>query len=368
MTLEHQFPPPCCSGFQLCCNIASRGRRVLNHDGRLVVIVAFEGATLLEIVGPAEVFDVAVGYAIPPGHPGYEVEIVSAKGGSIRASSGLMIGTRPWSAVAQRNIDTIIVPGGGPPWNPPVPPEVVTMLRALAPKARRVCSICTGTFLLAAAGLADGRRVTTHWQAAELLRERYPAVRVDADPVFVTDGPIWSAAGFTAGIDMALALLEEDEGHYVAMTLARVLILFLKRPGAQSQFSLPLATQMAGDGAFAGLHAFIIANLTADLSVEKLAAQAGMSPRTFARRYAQRTNSTPARTVTVLRLDEARRLLTETDLSLKEIARMTGLAPEQNLRRAFQREMGVTPQLYRERFGSTRVAPQPAPPQLRIVA
>jgi transcriptional regulator GlxA family with amidase domain len=323
---------------------------VVSETQRLIVIFAFEGATLLDIVGPAEVFDIAARYVVAPRSNPYRVVIASVEGGPIRASSGLTIETTGWAELVDAQIDTIMVPGGGPPDDPPMPEPIVQKLIDVAPTVRRICAICTGTFLLAAAGLTRDRRVTTHWMAVDRLKELFPDTIVDADPVFVQDGPVWSSAGFTAGIDVAIALIEADQGYSSAIQLARLLILFLKRPGVQSQFSLPLATQMACDGSFADLHAFASANLTSNLSVERLAHWAGMSPRTFARRYVEKVGRTPASTVAALRLDAACRLLTETQVSFNEIARRTGFSDEQALRRTCQRKLGLTPEVYRDRF------------------
>jgi transcriptional regulator GlxA family with amidase domain len=219
--------------------------------------------------------------------------------------------------------------------------------------------VCTGAFYLAAAGLLDGRRATTHWRDAPHLAQRFPSVQVDADPIFIRDvgrregeGVVWTSAGVTAGIDLALALIEEDLGHAVAMQAARRLVVFMKRPGGQSQFSAALAAQASANGPFDALHSWMAAHLRDDLSVERLAERIRMSPRTFARRYVDEVGRTPAKTVSALRLEAASRALAESRRPLKRIALDCGFGSEQNLRRAFLRRFGVLPLDYRERFMS----------------
>jgi transcriptional regulator GlxA family with amidase domain len=268
--------------------------------------------------------------------------------------TGLAIVTVPLAALDGVAIDTLIAPGGSTNDTAPASPALIAWLAARAPGARRVCSVCTGAFLLAAAGLLEGKRATTHWDYTARLAARFPTVRVECDPIFVRDGTTWTSAGVTAGIDLALALVEEDLGHAVAIAAARDLVMYMKRPGGQSQFSAPLAAQTGADGRFGELHAWMAANLKEDLRVESLAARAGMSPRTFARAYAARTGRTPARTVELMRLEAARRALEETDRPLKRVAVEVGYGEEQTLRRVFQRRFGVAPSDYRMRFSARR--------------
>ena len=323
-------------------------------SARLVVVLAFDGVTLSDIAGPTDVFDLSKDMFPGAGPAGenraYHVVVASPQGGAIKSASGLPITTVPLAELACSQIDTLIVPGGGPPDNPPIPSPTVSWLRTEGRGIRRICSVCTGIFLLAEAGLADGRRVTTHWMAASALAARFPNVIVDSDPIFVKDGPLWSSAGFTAGIDLSLALIEEDFGHEIAIRLARALVMFIKRPGGQSQFSSPLASQSVSDSMFDKLHAWIMEHLADDLPVGKLADYAGMSPRTFARRYATQVGRTPAKTIEMFRLETACHQLTQTDMPLKMIARQTGFGSEQNMRRSFWRHLGVFPQKYRESF------------------
>jgi transcriptional regulator GlxA family with amidase domain len=228
-------------------------------------------------------------------------------------------------------------------------PELVDWLRQRAGQARRVASVCTGAFLLAAAGLLDGRRAVTHWKDCARLAKRFPAVRVEPDPIFVRDGRVWTSAGVTAGIDLALALVEEDLGRAMALAVARYMVVFLKRPGGQAQFSAALALQ-AADDKFGALHDWISRHLGDDLSLPVLAGQAGMSERSFSRHYAEAAGQTPARAIERLRVEAARRLLTESRTPVKRIAQRCGFGSEETMRRSFLRLLAVTPQDYRSRF------------------
>jgi transcriptional regulator GlxA family with amidase domain len=213
-----------------------------------------------------------------------------------------------------------------------------------------VASVCTGAFLLAATGILDGRRVATHWAWCDRLADRHPRLRVDPNPIFVVDGDVWTSAGITAGIDMALAMLEADLGRDLALAVARRLVMFLKRPGGQAQFSTTLALQRGGR--FEELHAWIRANLARDLRLPALARQAGMSERNLLRRYRQAVGATPARTVERLRVEAACRQLGDTARGVKEVARACGFGSEETMRRSFLRQLEVTPQAWRERFAA----------------
>lgn len=319
---------------------------------RLVVALAFDGVVLLDVSGPLEAFTMAT--VLRAAAPPYRTCVASMRGGTIRTSTGLGIVTEPLDALDGEPIDTLLVPGGGRTDAPTAPPELVAWIARHAPRVRRTCAVCIGAFLLAEAGLLEGRRATTHWGAAPLLAERYPGVRVDADAIHLRDGAIWTSAGVTAGIDLVLALIEEDLGHRAAMETARQLVVFLKRSGGQSQYSAPLAAQAAEGGTFADLHAWMADRLAGDLRVERLAAQVGMSPRTFARGYVAAVGRTPAKTVEDMRLEGACQALAGTELPLKRVAHRCGFGDEQNLRRAFQRRLGVGPLEYRERFAGSR--------------
>ncbi|PRY03310.1 GlxA family transcriptional regulator [Paraburkholderia sp. BL25I1N1] len=296
----------------------------------------------------------------------YRTTVASIDGGILQTFPGLPIVTERLDSLDDQPIDTLIVPGVPVDEHCTLQPELVAWIRRHAPRARRVCSVCTGAFYLAAAGLLDGRRATTHWREAPRLAQRFPNVRVDADPIFIRDAGrgegdsvVWTSAGVTAGIDLALALIEEDVGHAVAMQAARRLVVFMKRPGGQSQYSAALAAQASANGPFEALHSWMTAHLRDDLSVERLAERTLMSPRTFARRYVDEVGRTPAKTVSALRLEAASRALAESRRPLKRIALDCGFGSEQNLRRAFLRRFGVLPLDYRERFMSA-AAPQNA--------
>jgi transcriptional regulator GlxA family with amidase domain len=289
----------------------------------------------------------------------YRTTVASIDGGILQTFPGLPIVTERLESLDDQPIDTLIIPGVPVDEHCTLQPELVAWIRRHAPRARRVCSVCTGAFYLAAAGLLDGRRATTHWRDAPHLAQRFPNVQVDADPIFIRDvgrregeGVVWTSAGVTAGIDLALALIEEDLGHAVAMQAARRLVVFMKRPGGQSQFSAALAAQASANGPFEALHSWMAAHLREDLSVERLAERIRMSPRTFARRYVDEVGRTPAKTVSALRLEAASRALAESRRPLKRIALDCGFGSEQNLRRAFLRRFGVLPLDYRERFMS----------------
>ncbi|EPL16338.1 GlxA family transcriptional regulator, partial [Pseudomonas sp. CF161] len=230
-------------------------------------------------------------------------------------------------------------------------PHLVQWVAQQAGRSRRVASVCTGAFLLAASGWLDGRRVVTHWTRCEQLAREYPQLQVEANPIFINDGAVWTSAGVTAGIDLALALVEQDLGRGVALEVARHLVVFLKRPGGQSQFSVTLSLQQDGNR-FDDLHAWIAENLAMDLGIPTLALQAGMSERSFVRHYRADTGQTPARAVELIRVETARRLLADTTLAIKRIAAQCGFGSEETLRRGFLRAMGVTPQAYRERFST----------------
>jgi transcriptional regulator GlxA family with amidase domain len=223
-------------------------------------------------------------------------------------------------------------------------------VRSRAGTARRTASVCTGAFLLAASGTLDGRRAVTHWSYCDELARRHPAIHVERDPIFVRDDPFWTSAGVTSGIDLALALVEEDLGKAVALEVARYLVVFLKRPGGQAQFSAALSLQKAEDQ-FGALHEWINKHLSQDLSLSNLAAQAKMSERSFSRHYAAATGVTPARAVEQLRVEAARRLLSESRLPIKRISQRCGFGSEETMRRSFHRVIATTPQDYRSRFG-----------------
>jgi transcriptional regulator GlxA family with amidase domain len=318
---------------------------------RSVVIVGYEGVQALDLVGPFEVFTGATLYLLGQGRQddGYDVTITSIDGRPVTTGTGLELVAKPlpdpWHP-----IDTVVLPGGIGIDAVRENPDAVDWVRTAATTARRVVSVCTGAFLAAQAGLLDGCAATTHWAYAGQLAREFPDVDVDPDPIFVRSSEsVWTAAGVTAGIDLALALVERDLGRGIALAVARHLVVFLKRPGGQAQFSAALILQASADR-FAELHAWIEANLADDLSLPRLAGQAGMSERTFGRRYREATGTTPAQAVERLRVELARQLLLDTQLPLKRIAARCGFGTNETMRRAFLRVQGVSPQDYRERF------------------
>jgi transcriptional regulator GlxA family with amidase domain len=328
---------------------------------RVVVFTTFGGMRVLDLTGPLDAFSFANDLAASSGAPPYRLAIVSEAGGPLRTSAGLDISTEPLSALDGTDIDTLIVAGGAAALRRESDPatvarwiethrELVAWIARRAPGVRRVCSVCTGTFLLGAAGLLDGRTAATHWASAKLLADCFPRVEVDSDRIFVRHGPVWSSGGVTSGIDLALALIEEDLGGETALMAARVMVVFLKRPGGQSQFSVPLAAQSSDRGDFSSLHAWMWENLAYDLRVDQLAAQAGMSRRSFMRNYAAATGSTPAKTIEAMRVEAARAAIEDKKKSLKQVARQVGFGDEDRMRRVFLRRLGVTPADYRSRF------------------
>jgi transcriptional regulator GlxA family with amidase domain len=323
---------------------------------RLVVVLAFEGVQLLDVAGPVQTFASANEMAKDSSTNPYRIHVVSLRGGVVCTSAGLPLLTqRIGRTIDKSRIDTLIIPGGPGVHRALKDPALIAWVRKKFAVARRIASVCTGAFLLAETSLLDGRRATTHWKSCVPLQQTHPEIRVDPDPIYVREGRIWTSAGVTAGIDLSLALIEEDLGRKVAMQVARHLVVFLKRPGGQSQFSAPLEAQAAAaDGNapnhFAPLHGWIAEHLAGDLRVGRLAEQAGMSPRTFARIYAAKMGITPARMVEKIRVEAVRRVLEETDMPIKRIAAECGFGQEERLRRAFARQVGTTPAEYRARF------------------
>ncbi|MGA8076401.1 MAG: GlxA family transcriptional regulator [Xanthobacteraceae bacterium] len=320
---------------------------------RLVAVLAFQGVQLLDVAGPVQTFASANEITAPGA---YRIVVVSGRGGAVMTTAGLPLVTEPIDrAIGQAAVDTLIVPGGAGVHDALADAGTVDWLRRQATAARRVASVCTGAFLLAEAGILSGRRATTHWKSAARLQQRYPDVRVDPDPIYLHEGKIWTSAGITAGIDLSLALVQQDLGRAVAMQVARHLVMFLNRPGGQSQFSASLEAQAAAAAGnapnqFAPLHDWIADNVAGDLRVERLAAEAGMSPRNFARIYAATMGVTPARMVEKIRVEAVRRHLEETEMPIKQIAAACGFQKDERLRRAFARQVGTTPAEYRQRF------------------
>jgi transcriptional regulator GlxA family with amidase domain len=318
-------------------------------DTRSIVVLAFPGAQLLDVSGPLQVFASANELAAQRGRAApYAPRVVAADAGPVTTSSGVTLIADSLRS-AGPHPDTLIVAGGKGVRAAAQDARLIRWVRQQVGRSRRVASVCTGAFLLAEAGLLDGRRAVTHWTQCDELAKRYPRITVDADPIFIRDGALWTSAGVTAGIDLALALVEEDLGRSIALDVARELVVFLKRPGGQAQFSAMLSMQQTTDR-FGELHAWIAEHLSADLSVPVLAERAGMSERSFVRHFRAETGRTPARAVEQMRIEAAQRLLGETAQPVKRIAARCGFGTEETMRRSFVRVLGVTPQAYRDRF------------------
>ncbi|MCE9649749.1 MAG: DJ-1/PfpI family protein [Parvibaculum sp.] len=328
---------------------------------RRVLMLGYDEAQILDITGPLQILSSAL---TPEGKPAYAIELVAPKAGPVAASAGLTlqarrgIGQIPYTELS--DIDTFLVSGGFGSRTLRHDEAVLAFIREAATRARRTASICTGALLLAAAGLLDGKRATTHWAFAATLRRDFPKIEVDEDAIYVREGNLWTSAGVTAGMDLALALVEEDLGRDTALAIARHHVMYLMRPGGQSQFSAQLAAQAIEDQRIAQICAYIVQNPRAELTVPKLAAQAHMSERNFARRFAEAAAMTPALFVERARLDEARRRLTDGALPLETVAYDAGFGVAERMRRAFIRHLGVTPHRYRERFQTARRTATPA--------
>ena len=310
------------------------------------MIVGFPDVQAIDIVGPLEVFAMA---NLFDADPAYTATVVSGGGGAIMASSGLSIATE--RAAAHRGpIDTLVVAGGLGSYAAMADTGLVGWLHRAAARSRRVTSVCTGAFLLAQAGLLDGREATTHWSVCDRLARTFPAVEVDADRIYVRDDNVWTSAGATAGLDLALALVEDDHGGELALAVARELVLFVQRPGGQSQFSAQLAVGRAEREPLREVLAFAAEHPEADLSVPALARRAAMSVRTFARAFRHEVGTTPAAFVQRSRVEAARRLLETTDHTIEDIARACGFGTVETMHRVFQRTVHTTPGQYRRLF------------------
>jgi transcriptional regulator GlxA family with amidase domain len=346
----------------------SRSPRGTPRSPRQIAILLYPGAQSLDFTGPLEVFAGAQrliassgrrgearerGY----GERGYEVKLLSVDGKPLQTSSGLIVTPHTSIADAPEAIDTLIVVGGYGRRQAATDPLLLDWLAATSATARRTASVCTGAFLLAAAGVLNGRRATTHWASAAELAKQYPEVEVDPEPIFLRDGPIWTSAGVTAGMDLALALVEEDLDCDAALQIARHLVLFLRRPGNQSQFSATLSAQEPAREPLREVQRYVVENPAGDLSVEALADRACMSTRHFARAFAAESGVTPARYVEQVRLEVARRHLEDTAKPIAAVALACGFGTAETMRRTFLRALDVGPAEYRRRFS----VPVPVP-------
>ena len=322
---------------------------------RQIAMVAYPGVQSLDVVGPLEVFSTANrfdrhGAMVNDGRASaYRVDVVTTTGSPFAASSGLtMLPTRRLDQL--RRVDTVVVAGGTGTPEAMRDSELLAWLREIAPKTRRIASVCSGAFVLAAAGLLAGRRATTHWSECDRLANMFDDIVVESDPIFVRDGNIATSAGVTAGMDLALAFVEEDLGRDVALAVARWLVMFVGRPGGQSQFSAQLSGQQSQREELRDLQLFIAEHPTSDLSVGALCSRVAMSERNFARVFSREVGVTPGEYVERTRVEVARRLLQETSLSLELVAHGSGFGSAETLRRAFHRQISVAPRDYRSRF------------------
>ncbi len=320
-----------------------------------IVVVTFDAAQILDVTGPLEVFSTASRFVQPAS---YDTEVVTTSGGPVTASCGLEFASTPVRDVVGP-VDTLVVAGGTGVHRAILDEELLHHVRRLAVDARRVASVCSGAFVLAAAGLLEGRRATTHWDACDLLEERFKGVTVDADAIYVRDGNVWTSAGVTAGIDLALALVADDHGHGAAATVARRLVVYLQRSGGQAQFSAVLAGQAADTEPVRELLSWLRDHLTEDLSVAALARHVNLSERQFTRVFKSEVGLTAAGYVEAVRLESACRLLETTARTSEQIARACGFGSPETMNRAFRRRLDTTPGEHRHHFSGDVRTPHP---------
>ena len=320
-------------------------------NSRKVFCLAFEDCQVLDVAGPLEALCKANELGAPDS---YEPLLLGPKKGALKTTGVVRLEVdRAFGSIDDdelEGLDTLLLAGGAGVMAAIEDPQLMSFVRRAASRARRVASVCSGTFILAEAGLLEGRRATTHWNSADELGRRYPGVRVEPDLIYVRDGDVWSSAGVTAGIDMTLAMIEADLGQELALAVARQLVVYMMRPGGQIQFSPHLTMKRPKDDRLDAILEWIEEHAEADLSVPALAARCAMSERTFSRRFAAETGMTPARFVEQIRMGRARRLLEESDLKLERLADDCGFRSAEVMRRLFQRHLGLSPTEYRERF------------------
>ncbi|WP_222706594.1 GlxA family transcriptional regulator [Lacisediminihabitans profunda] len=312
-----------------------------------IVIVGFPGAQILDIAGPLEVFSTASRFlSIPP----YSTQVVSIGGGPVLSTSGLEYATTPIDEVVG-DVDTLVVAGGRDFDQATNDAKLVDEIQRVARRSRRVTSVCSGAFLLAAAGLLDGRHATTHWADCAQLEQDYPDVSVDLDAIYVHDGNVWTSAGVTAGIDLSLALVADDHGSQAAALVARQLVVYLRRSGGQGQFSALLAAQSANEEPIRDLLAWLPEHLADDLSIRVMAARTHLSERQFSRLFKLDVGITPAEHVEAVRMEAACRLLETTLVTIEQVARACGFGTPETMNRAFRRRLNTTPSEHRHHFG-----------------
>ncbi|WP_420861574.1 GlxA family transcriptional regulator [Algirhabdus cladophorae] len=312
---------------------------------KTVLFVVYPNVVLLDLSGPLQVFTHA------GGSEAYETHVVSLEGGQIETNTVLPIETEPMQNWLGTPIHTLIVVGGDGAFDASKDGIFLDHLTRLASRAQRVCSVCSGAIVLAAAGVLDGRRAVTHWEDCDYLAAHFPKVQVEVDPIFVKDGTVWTSAGITAGIDMALAMIEEDLGKNAAIVMARSLVTPMVRSGGQSQFSAELDRQAKDtEGRFDALHAWVRGHIQQQITVEDMAKECGMSPRNFSRRYTQTMGVPPAKAVEAIRVNAARDLLATTSISIQTVASDCGFQDGERMRRAFMRVVKTTPSQYHSQF------------------
>jgi transcriptional regulator GlxA family with amidase domain len=318
-----------------------------------ILIVGFPDVELLDVAGPAEVFATASDFLRQksPGEPfAYSIELCAPRRGNLATSCGLSLFAQKSIREVRGTLDTLIIAGGRGVRQAMRNAALIAWVGKMSKRTRRLCSVCAGAFVLAETGLLRRRRVTTHWRLCDEFAARYPDILIERDPIFVRDGNVFTSAGDTAGLDLALGLVEQDHGRELALAIARELVMFLKRPGGQSQFSAHLRGQVTSREPIRDLQAWIPDELDSDLSVEALARRAAMSPRNFSRVFKRETEMTPASFVELARVEHARRLLEDSTAGVEAIAAKCGFGTGESMRRAFLRTLRVPPTSYRERF------------------
>ena len=314
---------------------------------RKIRMLVYAESHLLDIAGPMSLFATASDFI---GWPAYDVGLIAPQAGLFRSTGGIEVMATGSITRVLPDIDTLLVAGGTGVDRALTDQRLIRWLQRQAVSARRVASVCSGALLVAEAGLLDGRRAVTHWERCSMMAARYPEVVVERDPIFLRDGKFYSSAGVTAGMDLALALIEEDHGSEIAQALAREFVLYMRRSGGQAQFSPALQAQETAPGKIQALQQWILQHLEADISVDQLAARVAMSPRHFARRLAADTGMTPAAFVAAARLDAARQALAAGSDGIDRIAHRFGFGTAERLRRTFQRHLAVTPSQFRQHF------------------
>ncbi|MEM7215693.1 MAG: helix-turn-helix domain-containing protein [Pseudomonadota bacterium] len=323
--------------------------QIADDEPRLVAFVVYHNIVLLDLVGPLQVFSHALDQETR--EHGYQCVVASLEGGMVETNSVVSIPSQPLSTLKGQKIHTLVVVGGDGANNAMKDRALLKAIRSISKRANRICSVCSGALVLAAAGLLDGHRAVTHWDDCTKLANEFPKVKVEIDPIYIKDESVWTSAGITAGIDMALAIVSEDLGRQAALDMARSMVTHMVRSGGQSQFSPVLGRQILDKaGRFEELHEWISDNLSHDLCIEVLAEKVNMSPRNFSRLYSKQMGLTPAKSVQAMRVEAARDLLENSDLGIKLIAAQCGFGDEERMRRAFLTLLSVSPSDYRQGF------------------